>query len=261
VLTRSAHYTLIVEGDRLIVSGGADESYLVDELEGEGARALAAAWQADRLDAVAEGSLAPVIRNLERLGAIVRTRATPAGTLAYALRGAPEAFVGALDGMGVGEGITRVERGADLLVWIRTSETLLGRLPSDYASLRVPHLLVDLAYHHTISIGPLVWPGETACLGCFGGRIRRTWGDPEPPPSPRAIEHAPIAAALVRTELRRFREQGNCPSLVERATAIDLETLATKSERVFRLPWCPFCFPENATPYGGGSFALPWRVS
>jgi bacteriocin biosynthesis cyclodehydratase domain-containing protein len=147
---------------------------------------------------------------------------------------------------------------ADLLVWIRTRTSLLDTL-GDYATVRVPHLLVDLAYHHTLSIGPLVWPGDTACLGCFGGRIRHLWGDPTPPAAPRALAALPLAASLVQTELDVFRERGSCPALVERAVVLDLETLTTRVERVHRLPWCPFCFPPGAE-HGAGSFALPWAA-
>lgn len=258
MLAKSSQYTLILEGDQLVVSGGADESYLLDELDGEGARSLAKAWSEDRLDAVDGGSLGPVIAKLERLGAILRGRPRREGVLRYGLRSAPPSFAAALSALPSSEAVVRDDEAPELLVWIRTNETLLGNLPPDYASLRTPHLFVDLAYHHTISIGPLVWPGETACIGCLGGRIRQAWGDPPPPPAPRAVEHAPLAAAVVRTELLRFRERGNCPSLVERATVIDLETLTTRSEKVFRLPWCPFCFPKDAPAHGTGSFALPW---
>lgn len=68
----------------------------------------------------------------------------------------------------------------DLLVIIRTSVKLAETM-EDYKKIRCPHLFVDIAYDHTLSLGPLVFPGETSCLGCFIGRITRNWGDAEPP--------------------------------------------------------------------------------
>ena len=54
----------------------------------------------------------------------------------------------------------------DLAVLIRTRMSMQDFYRHiDYAQIYKPHLFVDLTFHHIISIGPLVFPGATACLG------------------------------------------------------------------------------------------------
>jgi bacteriocin biosynthesis cyclodehydratase domain-containing protein len=264
---KSPEWTLLLEADQLVASAGADELYLVDEVQPAEARALHRAFGDDTLAAL-PAAYDAILRKLERLGAIVRAQPVAGPRLRASVRSAggsdaaaapvAAAIAAAIEADADG-GLARVdEREAELVVWVRGAGTLFDAIGGEaYARLRTPHLFVDLAYHHTISIGPLVWPGETACLGCLTGRIRHTWGDPEPPPAPRASAHAGLAAALVLEQLREFRRSGSCPTLVERTVSLNPSTLETRSERVHRLPWCPFCFPAE-TPYGAGSFALPW---
>jgi bacteriocin biosynthesis cyclodehydratase domain-containing protein len=143
---------------------------------------------------------------------------------------------------------------ADLVIVLRTSAPLLEAAAT---TIPAPHLLVDAAYHHTVSVGPLVWPGATACLQCFAGRIRHGWGDPAPPPEPLAARSHAFLAGLIALLLEQFQREGGLPMLTNRALVINLATLATKSEHVHRLPWCPRCFPMRV-PHGAGTFALPW---
>ncbi|HZS37851.1 MAG TPA: hypothetical protein VFF06_13530 [Polyangia bacterium] len=259
----SPNWTLLYEDDRAIASAGADELYLLDELDGAQARRLVEAWRAGTLDALAGGELRPMLEKLAQLGVLLKVARAPGGTLRYAVRGlgAEHAALERLIGELAREagGLQRSDEDPDLIAWFRAGGTLLDAL-GDYRAVRAPHLFVDVAYHHTLSLGPLVWPGETACLGCYGGRIRHVWGDPEPPRAPLAAAHAPLIAALVVEQLRQFAATGSCPALVERAVAFNLPSLETRAERVHRLPWCPFCFPPE-TPYGAGSFALPWMVN
>jgi hypothetical protein len=261
MLRPSPHWTLLLEGDRAIASAGGDELYLLDELSGDQARRLVEAWRAGALDGAA-ADLAPMIDKLARLGVVVKTtRApSPANELRYGVRGLGEAhapLARLVDQLAqTSAGLRRDDARAELIVCMRASGTLFDAL-TDYEQVKTPHVFVDVAYHHTLSLGPLVWPGETACLSCYAGRIRHAWGDPAAPPEPLAAEHAPLVAALVVDQLRQFAATGSCPALVERAVAFHLPSLETKSERVHRLPWCPRCFPGDA-PYGAGSFALPW---
>lgn len=266
MLRPSPEWTLVVEEGRLILSGGADALYLVDEVTGAAAEALAEAFARDRLDALAQAqpAVARALVRLERIGAIVRARPAPATPLRAALVGVP-----ALDGelartiaQLAGAEAAIVTEGPALTVVVRASGTLAS-LAEACAGLAGPHLLVDVAHHETIVLGPLVWPSETACVSCLAGRVVRAWGDPPPPPSPRAGQSRALVAALVVEELRRFAALGDLPRLVERTTAIDLATWRSRTERVHRLPWCPRCFPVEtdgaaAAPHGAGSFALPW---
>lgn len=264
---RSPHWNLVFEDGRAIASAGGDELYLLDELDEAQAKRLCDAWHAGALDGLgASDPLAPMLVELARLGVLTATaRApTPEATLRYGLRGLDATGLAGLarlvDELGRAHGrLARDDEHAELIVWFRAGGRLVDSL-GDYRAVRAPHLFVDVAYHHTLSLGPLVWPGETACLGCYAGRIRHAWGDPEPPPEPLAAGHAPLIAALVVEQLAQFQSTGSCPSLVERAIAFNLPRLSTRSERVHRLPWCPYCFPGE-TPYGAGSFALPWRAN
>jgi bacteriocin biosynthesis cyclodehydratase domain-containing protein len=253
-------WRLLLEDDKLIAVAGADELYLVDEVDAAGARALHDAWQAEAWEPLAAGPLGAAVAKLERLGAIQRTLSGPRPALSYAVLavGDAGAFAGRLGAL-VEAGIAEAPLAtADVVVIVRAAGPLLA-LGDAAAGLRVPHLLIDVAYHHTVSIGPLVWPGETACLVCLAGRIRHAWGDPEPPPAP-AAGASPLATALVADALWELRRTGGCAALVERTVAFDLARLTSKSERVHRLPWCPRCFPEER-PHGAGSFALPWKGS
>jgi len=147
-----------------VASAGADELYLLDELSATQARALEAAWRTDQLDGEAHG---PWLAQLERLGAVYRLPQAPRARLRFSLRGSPP-NTQLLDSLlPAYENLTRTDGDADLIVWLRASGTLLSAL-DDYAKINTPHLFVDLAYHHTISLGPLVWPGETAVVWMFG---------------------------------------------------------------------------------------------
>jgi bacteriocin biosynthesis cyclodehydratase domain-containing protein len=261
----SAGWTLLLEDGRLIASAGADALYLLDQLDALDARALHDAWHADSL-AKLVGKHDAALDALSRIGALAApppaaatvrfsvelSSADAAQAAALAL-----AFDALCDPARAAPSLIRVDGNrADLVVLVRGGGTLLDAAECA-GKLRVPHLFVDVAYHHTISLGPLVWPGETACLQCLAGRIRHGWGDPAPPPAPFVSERAGLIAALVREELERFAVTGSCARLVERTVSIDLATWATRGERVHRLPWCRACFPSE-TAYGTGAFALPW---
>lgn len=259
-LRASPRWTLLFEGRELILSGGADELYLLDEVSAVDAPRLLAAFEA-QADAMAlealgrEPGLALVMTRLERLGALERG-VSPTSTLKVRATGSALAvpLVTQIAGM-LPRLVVPVDDGAQLTLVVRTSGTLMESVaaaPSDG-----PHVLVDLAYHHTMSVGPLVWPGETACLQCLAGRIRQAWGDPAAPAAPRATVSLALAAGFSAEVCRRFASDGGHAELVEHVVAIDLRTLEARRERVHRLPWCPRCFPEG-TPVGAGSFALPW---
>jgi bacteriocin biosynthesis cyclodehydratase domain-containing protein len=258
-LRPSPEWTLVLEEGRLILSGGADALFLVDEVAGEAAAELARAFAADRLDAIdrSQPGVARALLRLERIGAVVRARPAPAAPLAVSRVGAPPELASLISQLG-GPAMTVGDGGA-LTVVVRTTGTL-AELSERCAAIAGPHLLVDVGHRETIVLGPMVWPGETACVSCLAGRIVRAWGDPPSPPSPRAADARALVAAIVVEELRRFAREGDCPRLVERTIAIDLPTWRTRTERVHRLPWCPRCFPAEATkaPHGAGSFALPW---
>jgi bacteriocin biosynthesis cyclodehydratase domain-containing protein len=245
-LRPNARWRLLLEDGRLVASGGADELYLVDELTEAECASVAAAFEGDALDGLPRaGAVGATLDRFERMGVVVR-RVEPQPALRIAMIGGESLapLVGKL--VPVNE--------AGLVFVVRTGGGLVEVAEKSPAA---PHVLVDLAYHHTVSIGPLVWPGETPCLSCFAGRIRQRWGDPLPPPSPGATESLAFAAGLVAEIARRFAAEGTHDGLVEHVVAFDLRTLSSQRERIHRLPWCPRCFPDTL-PAGGGAFAEPW---
>ena len=144
----------------------------------------------------------------------------------------------------------------DLAVVARASSTMGELIRSlDYARVTVPHLLVDLAYHHTISIGPLVFPGETACLACLEGRLSTRWGDEPPPPlTTMADDEAGLAGELASTELAKIA--GGDTSLCNATVAWDLRSRSTTTSQLLKVALCPVC--TRSAPARDGSISLPW---
>jgi bacteriocin biosynthesis cyclodehydratase domain-containing protein len=253
-------WTTHLDGGRLVLSGGADAHFLVDEVDAQGAERVHRAWNAGALHELEDDpALRPVLDAFSRLGAVARAR-RPSRTLRAGLVFAGDADTALAELLQAFAGrhgllLEAGGDGAELVVVCRTNADLLTAAKA--APAAAPHLLVDTAFQHTLSLGPLVWPGETACIGCLAGRIAGAWGDPPPPPAPAAGAARELVASLVLEKLRQFATVGTCASLVERAVAIDLATLETRSDRVHRLPWCPRCFPAGEAA-GGGMLPLPW---
>jgi bacteriocin biosynthesis cyclodehydratase domain-containing protein len=110
-----------------------------------------------------------------------------------------------------------------------------------------------VAYHHTVSLGPLVVAGETACFACLAGRIGAAWGDPAPPERPAVLGGAGLAAALAVRELEAVA--GGDVRLANATAAYDLASHRVLVETLYRLPWCPICGDRSAPE---GPIALPW---
>lgn len=244
---------LLYEQGSLVFSAGADRLYALRDVAEEAAQELIG-------HALGDGELSPQARDLlDRVtaGALLDPPQDPeprrvalrwAGDRNVALEGRLRAFVDE------SPWLFAEAREADLLLVVRTNAPLTDIYDSP-AALREPHLLLDLAYHHTISLGPLVLAEETACLACLAGRIGHTWGDPEPPPEPRALEAANLAAALAAHELERVA-LGDL-TLVNATVTHDLERREATKAAVYRLPWCPICGDGGATP---GRIELPWAA-
>lgn len=144
----------------------------------------------------------------------------------------------------------------DLALILRTKSTyaeLLDQL--SYQNLSIPHLLVDLAYHHTASIGPLVFPGETACIACLQGRITTRWGDQAPPKSPKSTkDNLGIVAELTMIELSRIASGDN--SLVNKTVSWNFHDRAVDTNQLLKVPLCPVC-TQNIIAQSG-ALELPW---
>ena len=130
----------------------------------------------------------------------------------------------------------------DLAVLIRTRMSMQDFYRHiDYAQIDKPHLFVDLTFHHIISIGPLVFPGATACLGCLQGRITIRWGDPAPPAQTKAsTELKKIAGAVLELEIKKVFEEEDF-FLVNRVAVLDTTNRTWENNKLLRVPVCPYC--------------------
>lgn len=252
VLVPQAEWSLAHEEGVLVLTGGADALFAFVDLEPEAALGLLSAWRSGPIDPAAlDPAARDVLFQLRDIGA-VRGVPRERADLRMGLR-----FVGAaLDALEhelVRQGLAPAAEGDDLLLLVRTNAELKQACDDGYGSLATPHLLLDLGFRDTISLGPLVFPGETACLGCLVGRIAHYWGDARPPERPAALRHAALAAALVGLELERFAAGDY--RLVNETVSFRLDRLETRRSSVYRLPWCPVCrAPEEPV----GSIPLPW---
>lgn len=145
----------------------------------------------------------------------------------------------------------------DLALIVRTNSSyadLLGKL--DYQDIIKPHLFVDMAFHHTVSVGPLVFPGETACIACLQGRISTRWGDETPPPTPRAVNmYDRVSSELLTTELIRIANDDT--SLTNKTVSWNFQDRVVKKDQLLKVPLCPVCSQNRIDQRG--ALALPWR--
>jgi hypothetical protein len=130
----------------------------------------------------------------------------------------------------------------DLLVLVRTSETLTEFIKEhDYLSITKPHLFLDLAYEHTISLGPLVFPGISSCIACLQGRVETRWGNHKPPPKARSVnELAGLAKDWLSIELKKLFDSEDY-SLVNKTAVMDMQARTITSNKLLTVPICPYC--------------------
>jgi bacteriocin biosynthesis cyclodehydratase domain-containing protein len=246
-----------------VLSAGADELFAIEDVHADAALELVDAWHAETIDAdslspptrgafeqlVAAGVVTPAAHE-PRVSKVALKVVGAAGTeLADALRSA-------LAEGGVLELADAAE--SELVVFVRAG----GRLAELYDSATEwqnrPHLLLDVAYDHTISLGPLVFPGDTACLGCLAGRIAHYWGDAPAPARPRMLRHPSLIASLLALEVEKIA--AGDVGLVNATVSWDLRGWEIRRDAVYRLPWCPRCGDPDGSE-AIGSIDLPWAAA
>ena len=248
-------WRLIYDRGLLVLSAGADRLYGLEDVSEGAAAELISCWECDEFD---DDQLS--VDGRELLVRLVESRvleARPSGPLGrIGVRWAGEreaALEQRLTELLAGnDRLVLVRDTADFVLVIRTTARLADLYPGGEREA-APHLLLDLAYQHTMSLGPLVLAGETACLACLAGRVNHFWGDPEPPLRPSILRAAPLAAALAVHELERIVEGDY--TLAGATFAYDLESRRTIAGAVYRLPWCPVCGDGGES---AGSAELPW---
>ena len=219
---------------RLVVTAGADAVWLLEDVPAAVADVVARFWSAsppapDELPPVAQ----PVVAHLVGLGALRPAGSTePRNCVAVVEVGDPApAFTSALP----------VRAGADFTVVVRTNAPLRALVDAarELAITGRPHVLCDLAFHHTVALGPHVVPGDTACMACLAQRVGVVWGDPDPPTNP-AVASDPADAALAGALVARWLRHGaGLANLVNATVSFDLDDLYTRREPLWPAPGCP----------------------
>ena len=131
---------------------------------------------------------------------------------------------------------------ADFIILHRSAGSLDDFIKAvDYGNISKAHLFLDSAYRHVVSLGPLVFPGDTACLNCLTGRLAYRWEDIQPPDEPRAdTDLADVLHSFLICELRKILVEDNC-FLANRTLVFDSQARKMKSNKLLRVPDCPYC--------------------
>lgn len=250
-------WALVHDPGVLVLHAGADELFAIEDVGDTVAAELLALWSAEvmRPESLSQEAT-DILHQLEAAG-IVRNLLEPRLEYALDLR-----FAGSRDedlAAAVTDALPTAitigdEEAADLVLFVRTDGTLGDIVDDGYETLTAPHLLLDLAFDHTICLGPLVFTRQTACLSCLVGRLSHYWGDVCPPSRPRMTDHPALSAGLVTLAIGNILLRQD-RSLVNRTVAYDFRAHGAQSNSVYRLPTCLACGTAAARP---GSVALPW---
>lgn len=246
----SPEWAVTFDDGALILSGGADELFAIHAVDPATAAEIAGLWSngpqpSTRRAVEIAGQLADLGILRRTLAATVppRLAVIGSGDLSMAIR---TALAERLSARITGDG-------ADLLVFVRSGGRLVD-LYSDGVLPVTPHLLIDAAYHHTFSIGPLVVPGDTACLACLAGRIGYRWGDPPAPERPAVQRNLALLAEIAALEVGKVAA-GDL-GLAGQTVAYDFERRRVITGSVYKLPWCPVCGdgdePDGSIVLSGG---------
>ena len=111
---------------------------------------------------------------------------------------------------------------------------------------------------HSIEIGPLVLPGETACFACYEGRLRvvSPWeddrADPESQSSPYTVDTPRLNLALgidmLGLEILKFLTCAGEPVSAGRLWRLNVFSGLLELHPVLKLPRCPACGMHRRRP-------------
>jgi bacteriocin biosynthesis cyclodehydratase domain-containing protein len=235
----SPQWSVTYNDGTLILSGGADQLFALEGVDAATAAEIVGLWSS--------GPPPTTPRALEIAGqltdlGICRRTLTVTAPPRFALIGGGELSAAIETVLIKGLGARISDDHADLLIFVRTGGRLVETYP-DGMLPATPHVLIDAAYHHTFSIGPLVVPGDTACLACLAGRIGYLWGDPPAPERPAIQRHLTLLAEIAALEIERIA--GGDLGLAGQTVAYDFERRCVITGSVYKLPWCPVCGDGN----------------
>jgi hypothetical protein len=231
-------WSITREGGALRVRAGADHLFALEDVGDDVAAAL---LTRPLFRPATIGAGADIFDQLVTLGALRPEISAGGDPLEACVVWAGDPVAGVADGVGPQLAAARLSDRppVSLIVYIRTTATLGATAELAATGPAVPHLLVDAAYHHTVSLGPLVVPGDTSCLSCLVMRVSTAWGDEPPPPRPAATRRPELLAAVVAAEIDKVA--GGDTGLVNRTVALNLTTWRTTEGTLLKAPWCPAC--------------------
>lgn len=231
-------WLLSESGEAIVLSAGADLELETEPLS-KSARERIAAWpQSGEMVMPKDLELSTVFRQCVTLGVLEPILGTSLERVRPIWLGCRnDALAKQLDlqqGRNWGGDVT------DFTVVFRTTDSWREAVSSLYeVTLGSAHLFVDLAYHHSVAIGPLVLPGETACVECLAGRVVNRWGDGPVPKSPEVLKDSSLVAALVDWALRRIASTSTWG--INKITTWNLEDGSNSTDLLLRVPDCPGC--------------------
>jgi bacteriocin biosynthesis cyclodehydratase domain-containing protein len=255
----SPEWSISHEQGFLVLSGGADHVFAIEDVSRSVADELAALWEHPSNLGRLSGGAARIAPQLLEAGALLReAEAGPLTRVGVILAGPrDERLLAAIAGEAESERrwtLADAEQ-AELTLVIRTGRRLVETSDGTGYPVAGPHLFLDVAFHHTVSLGPLVFPGETACLACLAGRIGQYWSDPAPPAKSAIQRETRLVAALAALELDKIAAGDY--GLVNQTVALDLSRYEAKRNALYKLPWCPVC-ADSGRGEAVGPIELPW---
>ena len=230
-------------GEQIQFNAGADLIYVINDLDQVTSAELIRIWQNGAVDprSITSSRVRGIVSELITAGVLMPTVVTnePYTVTLQWCGDQGEAISAEIRRLWSPSWIEPAQSGTgtpDVVVVIRTNGSLQALSEIHPAS---PHFLVDLSFHHTISLGPLVYPGDTACFRCLATSTELRWGAPQPPALPRATTFPALGAALAVAEIEAAR-QGRS-RLINRTVAYNIDAHEVIESVVLRRPGCSRC--------------------
>lgn len=242
---------------QLLCSAGADQLFAIEELEAYVILEILNCWGKGLFNSAKLSKRAnEIVEQLLSAGIVRPKLGKTDKNIQIAIVGDPKYTAKIKPSLQQANSATSEEKMADLKIVLRTSQSYAQLLDElDYSNLKTPHLLVDMGFHHTVSIGPLVLPGQTACLACLQGRLTNRWGDNPPPSEPAMLNYIGFARELLNVELAKLINDKDY-SLVQKTVVYDLNERQVQVNPLYKVPLCPIC--ANNSLDISGMIALPW---
>lgn len=256
---KSPSWNLIYEDGLLVLNAGADKLFAIEDTPSHVGKELVDLWERKQvvLDDLSLEAL-EVVEQLKTAGILLNDiEQKQTFKISFHLLGGDDNLLSKRIKNELSTNFKIVSSKPDLLLIVRTNAKLIELTSSEYyKDLKEPHLFIDLGYEHSISVGPLVFPGQSACISCLIGRLTTYWGDAEPPAKPAIQNNTGLVAGVVSLEVKKILEQYD-RELVNNTVAYDFENHKVRKSSIYRLPMCPICgLSKMDNP---GSIKLPWK--